>query len=89
MEATGFVLIGAGPSGLAVGACLQQRRVDFTILRKNAKAPPTNKYQTTTGFQRLTDVGKRSHRIAEKHHAEAGESCVETSMPEIVRLGVK
>ena len=34
MEATEVVVIGAGPSGLAVGACLQRRRVDFIILEK-------------------------------------------------------
>ena len=27
-------MIGAGPSGIAVGACLQQRRIDFVILEK-------------------------------------------------------
>ena len=37
---------------------------------------PTHKYQTTTGFQRPTDVSKCDHGITEKHHAKAGESCV-------------
>jgi cation diffusion facilitator CzcD-associated flavoprotein CzcO len=34
VEATEVVVIGGGPSGLAVGACLQQRRIDFIILEK-------------------------------------------------------
>ena len=34
METTQVVVIGAGPSGLAVGASLQQRRIDFVILEK-------------------------------------------------------
>ena len=34
METTKVVVIGAGPSGLAVGACLQQRQIDFIILEK-------------------------------------------------------
>jgi NAD(P)H-nitrite reductase large subunit len=34
VETTEVVVIGAGPSGLAVGACLQQRRIDFIILEK-------------------------------------------------------
>jgi cation diffusion facilitator CzcD-associated flavoprotein CzcO len=34
VETTEVVVIGAGPSGLAVGACLQQRQIDFTILEK-------------------------------------------------------
>jgi cation diffusion facilitator CzcD-associated flavoprotein CzcO len=34
VETTRVVVIGAGPSGLAVGACLQQRRIDFIILEK-------------------------------------------------------
>jgi indole-3-pyruvate monooxygenase len=34
VEVTEVVVIGAGPSGLAVGACLQQRRVDFIIPEK-------------------------------------------------------
>ena len=34
VEATEVVVIGAGPSGLAVSACLQQRRIDFIILEK-------------------------------------------------------
>jgi indole-3-pyruvate monooxygenase len=34
VEATEVVVIGAGPSGLAVGACLKQRRVDFIIVEK-------------------------------------------------------
>jgi indole-3-pyruvate monooxygenase len=34
VEATEVVVIGAGPSGLAVGACLEQRQIDFTILEK-------------------------------------------------------
>jgi cation diffusion facilitator CzcD-associated flavoprotein CzcO len=35
LEATEVVVIGAGPSGLAVGACLQKRRIDFIILEKD------------------------------------------------------
>src|ERR1700735_2431088 len=34
VETTEVVVIGAGPSGLAVGACLQKRRVDFIIVEK-------------------------------------------------------
>jgi indole-3-pyruvate monooxygenase len=34
VEATEVVVIGAGPSGLAVGACLKQPQIDFTILEK-------------------------------------------------------
>jgi cation diffusion facilitator CzcD-associated flavoprotein CzcO len=34
VETTQVVVIGAGPSGLAVGACLQRQRIDFVILEK-------------------------------------------------------
>jgi cation diffusion facilitator CzcD-associated flavoprotein CzcO len=34
MEATDVVVIGAGPSGLAVGACLQERQINFIILER-------------------------------------------------------
>ena len=34
MEATDVVVIGAGPSGLAVGACLQKRQINFIILER-------------------------------------------------------
>lgn len=34
-ESTEVVVIGAGPAGLAVGACLRKVGVDFKILEKN------------------------------------------------------
>ena len=34
MEQTTVAIIGAGPAGLAVGACLRRAGVDFTILEK-------------------------------------------------------
>jgi cation diffusion facilitator CzcD-associated flavoprotein CzcO len=34
VEETEVLVIGAGPSGLAVGACLQQRRIDFVLLER-------------------------------------------------------
>ena len=34
MEATDVVVVGAGPSGLAVGACLQERQINFIILER-------------------------------------------------------
>ena len=35
-ESTDVVVIGAGPAGLAVGACLRQAGLDFVILERNA-----------------------------------------------------
>lgn len=37
---TNVVIVGAGPAGLAVGACLQQAGVDFTILEKASEVAP-------------------------------------------------
>jgi cation diffusion facilitator CzcD-associated flavoprotein CzcO len=34
VETTQVLIIGAGPSGLAVGACLQRRRIDFVLLER-------------------------------------------------------
>ena len=34
METTGVVVIGAGPAGLAIGACLKRRRINFVILER-------------------------------------------------------
>ncbi len=34
METTDVVVIGAGPAGLAVGACLKRRRINFVILER-------------------------------------------------------
>jgi indole-3-pyruvate monooxygenase len=34
MEATDVVVVGGGPSGLAVGACLQKRQTNFIILER-------------------------------------------------------
>jgi len=36
-EKTEVVVIGAGPAGLAVGACLRQRKVEFIILEKQSQ----------------------------------------------------
>jgi cation diffusion facilitator CzcD-associated flavoprotein CzcO len=33
-ETTGVVVVGAGPAGLAVAACLRKAGLDFTILEK-------------------------------------------------------
>lgn len=40
-ESTGVVVVGAGPAGLAVGACLRQAGVDFTILEKENEIAPS------------------------------------------------
>lgn len=40
-ERTAVAIIGAGPAGLAVGACLRQAGVDFVILEKAARAAST------------------------------------------------
>ncbi|WFP74856.1 NAD(P)/FAD-dependent oxidoreductase [Mesorhizobium sp. WSM4906] len=37
---TNVVIVGAGPAGLAVGACLKQAGVDFTILEKTSEVAP-------------------------------------------------
>jgi cation diffusion facilitator CzcD-associated flavoprotein CzcO len=39
-ENTGAAVIGAGPAGLAVGACLRQAGVDFVILEKEDRLAP-------------------------------------------------
>ena len=37
---TNVIIVGAGPAGLAVGACLKQAGVDFTILEKASEVAP-------------------------------------------------
>lgn len=57
---TSVVVIGAGPAGLAVGACLKERGIDFIILERGGQAGTSwrNHYQrlhlhTAKGFSAL------------------------------------
>ncbi|MGT2468497.1 FAD-dependent monooxygenase [Mesorhizobium atlanticum] len=38
---TNVVIVGAGPAGLAVAACLKQAGVDFLILEKAGEVAPS------------------------------------------------